>query len=73
VRKSPVRTALSWLQENNPPYEHITINHGEIDGRQYADGSNIPILISIQREEPSVVENTQTGHMGPSSSFSGTP
>ncbi|KJZ72808.1 hypothetical protein HIM_07752 [Hirsutella minnesotensis 3608] len=31
VRKSRVRDALSWLQKNNPLYEHIAIDHGEID------------------------------------------
>ncbi|RSL42125.1 hypothetical protein CEP51_016513, partial [Fusarium floridanum] len=67
VRKSRVRAALSWLQENNPLYEHVTTDHGEIDGWRYADGSDIPILImdSMQREEPSVAEKTQTDHIVP--------
>ncbi|KAH7118140.1 hypothetical protein B0J13DRAFT_201943, partial [Dactylonectria estremocensis] len=67
VRKSRVRTALSWLQRNNPLYEHVTINHGEIDGWRYADGSNVPILImdSMRREEPSAAEKTQTDHIVP--------
>ncbi|KAL6355107.1 hypothetical protein LRP88_11524 [Fusarium phalaenopsidis] len=67
VRKSRVRAALSWLQENNPLYEHVTIDHGEIDGWWYADGSDVPMLImdSMQREEPSVAENTQTDHTVP--------
>ena len=67
VRKSRVRAALSWLQENNPLYEHITIDHGEMDGWRYADGSSVPILImdSMQREEPSVAERTQTDHIVP--------
>ncbi|KAJ4221418.1 hypothetical protein NW757_014467 [Fusarium falciforme] len=65
VRKSRVRAALSWLQGNNPLYEHVTIYHGEIDGWRYADGSDVPILImdSMQREEPSVAEKTQTDHI----------
>ncbi|KAI8649770.1 ATP-dependent DNA helicase [Fusarium keratoplasticum] len=67
VRKSRVRAALSWLQRNNPLYEHIRINHAEIDGWQYAEGSNVPTLIMgmMQREEPSVVEKTQTDHIVP--------
>ncbi|KAJ3454648.1 hypothetical protein MRS44_013248 [Fusarium solani] len=67
VRKSRVRTALSWLQRNNPLYEHVTIDHGEIDGWRYADGSNVPILImdSMRREEPSAAEKTQTDHIVP--------
>ncbi|KJZ74444.1 hypothetical protein HIM_06040 [Hirsutella minnesotensis 3608] len=67
VRKSRVRDALSWLQKNNPLYEHIAIDHGEIDGWEYADGSNVPILImdSMQRDEPSVAERTQTDHIVP--------
>ncbi|RSL75841.1 hypothetical protein CEP52_017822, partial [Fusarium oligoseptatum] len=67
VRKSRVRAALSWLQENNPLYEHVTIDHGEMDGWRYADGSDVPILTmdSMQREEPSVAEKTQTDHIVP--------
>ncbi|KAG6996878.1 ATP-dependent DNA helicase pfh1 [Fusarium oxysporum f. sp. conglutinans] len=67
VRKSRVRAALSWLQRNNPLYEHVTINHGEIDGWRYAEGSNVPTLIMdvMQREEPSVAEKTQTDHIVP--------
>lgn len=67
VRKSRVRAALSRLQGNNRLYEHVAINHGEIDGWRYADGSRMPILImdSMQREEPSVVEKTQTDHIAP--------
>ncbi|KAJ6436035.1 Pol [Purpureocillium lavendulum] len=67
VRKSRVRAALTWLQKNNPLYEHITIDHGEIDGWQYADGSHVPIpvMASMQREEPSVAEKAQTDHIVP--------
>ncbi|KAJ4176938.1 hypothetical protein NW759_017483 [Fusarium solani] len=67
VRKSRVRAALSWLQRNNPLYEHVTINHGEIDGWRYAEGSSVPTLIMdvMQREEPSVAEKTQTDHIVP--------
>ncbi|KAM4063336.1 ATP-dependent DNA helicase PIF1 [Hirsutella rhossiliensis] len=67
VRKSRVTAALSWLQKNNPLYEHIAIDHGEIDDWQYADGSNVPMLImdSMQRDEPSVAEKTQTDHIVP--------
>ncbi|KAL6406099.1 hypothetical protein AUP68_10662 [Ilyonectria robusta] len=67
VRKSRVRSALSWLQRNNPLYKHVTINHGEIDGWQYTDGSNVLILIMdiMQREEPSAAEKTQTDHIVP--------
>jgi hypothetical protein len=67
VRKSRVRAALSWLQKNNQLYEHIRINHSEIDDWRYAEGSSVPTLIMdmMQREEPSVVEKTQTGHIVP--------
>ncbi|OBT40059.1 hypothetical protein VE00_09313 [Pseudogymnoascus sp. WSF 3629] len=67
VRKSRVRAALSWLQKNNPLYEHIAIDHGGIDGWQHADGSNVPILLmdSMQRDEPSAAEKTQTDHTVP--------
>ncbi|KJZ70297.1 hypothetical protein HIM_10304 [Hirsutella minnesotensis 3608] len=67
VLKSRVTAALSWLQKNNPLYEHIAIDHGEIDDWQYADGSNVPMLImdSMQRDEPSVAEKTQTDHIVP--------
>jgi hypothetical protein len=51
---------LSWLQQNNPLYEHITINHDEIEGWRYAEGSSIPALLMerMQREEPSAIEKT---------------
>ncbi|KAJ3455137.1 hypothetical protein MRS44_013737 [Fusarium solani] len=67
VRKSRVRAALLWLQKNNPLYEHIGINHGEIDDWRYAEGSDVPTLIMdmMQREEPSVAEKTQTDHIVP--------
>jgi hypothetical protein len=67
VRKSRVRAALSWLQGNNPLYEHVIIGHDEMDSWQYADGSSVPTLImdSMQREEPSVAEKTQTDHIVP--------
>ncbi|KAJ4175735.1 hypothetical protein NW767_015614 [Fusarium falciforme] len=67
VRKARVRCALSWLQRNNPLYKHVTINDGEIDGWQYADCCNVPILImdSMQREEPSAAEKTQTDQIVP--------
>ncbi|EXK76606.1 hypothetical protein FOQG_18659 [Fusarium oxysporum f. sp. raphani 54005] len=67
VRKSRVRAALSWLQKNNQLYEHIRINHSEIDDWRYAEGSDVPTLIMdmMQREEPSVVEKTQTDHIVP--------
>ncbi|EWY79571.1 hypothetical protein FOYG_17265 [Fusarium oxysporum NRRL 32931] len=67
VRKSRVRAALSWLQKNNPLYEHIRINYSEIDDWRYAEGSSVPTLIMdvMQREEPSVVEKTQTDHIVP--------
>ncbi|KAJ6436144.1 c2h2 type zinc finger domain-containing protein [Purpureocillium lavendulum] len=67
VRKSRVRAALSWLQKNNPLYEHVEINQAEIDGWHYADGSDVPTLIMdrMQREEPSTFEKTQTDHIVP--------
>ncbi|KAM4063400.1 ATP-dependent DNA helicase PIF1 [Hirsutella rhossiliensis] len=67
VRKSRVEAALSWLQRNNPLYEHVIIDHEEIDDWRYADGSNVPTLIMdrMQREEPSTVEKTQTDHIVP--------
>jgi len=67
VRKSRVRAALSWLRQNNPLYQHITINHAEIDSWRYVEGSSVPALImeSMQREEPSAAEKTQTDHIVP--------
>jgi len=67
VRKSRVRAALSWLQRNNPLYKHVIINYNEIDCWQYAEGSSVPALImeTMQREEPSAVEKTQTDHIVP--------
>ncbi|EWY79575.1 hypothetical protein FOYG_17269 [Fusarium oxysporum NRRL 32931] len=67
VRKTIVRKALVWLQKNNPLYEHVAINHSEIDCWQYEGTSNIPTVIfeMMGREEPSIAEKTQTDHIVP--------
>lgn len=67
VRRSKVTTALEWLQKNNPLYENITIDQAEIGRWRYADGSTVPTAIMdlMRREEPSVVERTQTDHIVP--------
>ncbi|KAJ2891231.1 uncharacterized protein MKZ38_000723 [Zalerion maritima] len=67
VRKSRVRAALSWLQRNNPLYEHTAIDHDEISSWHYAEGSSVPTVVmeSMQREEPSAMEKTATDHIVP--------
>ena len=67
VRKSRVSAALSWLQQNNPLYKHITIDHDEMASWRYTEGSSVPTVIieSMQREEPSAMEKTATDHIVP--------
>ncbi|KAJ3516318.1 hypothetical protein NM208_g14859 [Fusarium decemcellulare] len=67
VRKPRISAALSWLQRNNPLYEHITIDHDEIASWRYAEGSSVPAIVmeSMQREEPSAMEKTATDHIVP--------
>lgn len=67
VRKPRISAALSWLQRNNPLYKHIAIDHDEMASWRYAEGSSVPTVVmeSMQREEPSAMEKSATGHIVP--------
>ncbi|KAI1289115.1 hypothetical protein F5Y03DRAFT_388836 [Xylaria venustula] len=57
-----------WSGLTKPsPADHVTINQGEIDDWQLVEGFSVFTFIMdrMQREEPSVVEKTQTDHIVP--------